>query len=639
MKKKYILILINLFVFNLMFSQMTEQELKNKLDELSKTQKGLNELIQTNVSQISLYDFITSISVEHELNVSVEASLDQKIINNFHNILVKDVFIFLVRKYNLEIDFLNNIILFKKPKIIEPIAKKYVPKKIDLSYNKANDFLSVKLNKDTLLYVAKAIIDKSGKNIILSPDVKNIKVTSYILNRPFDQVIDMMAKSNKLKINKDDNGFYFVEADHTKPIENNTNSGKRNSSRKPRNKNISDLKVDGIAGTKNLKIVADNVSVMDIIYEASAKSEEQFFLYTPIDENLTSTFFIDNISFEELLDHLLKGSKYTFKKEKDFFLIGEKDTEGLRTTELIQLENRRIETVIEAIPKRMTGELELKEFVELNGFVASGHYSAIEELKDFVHQIDVNVPLIQIEVLIVQYDKSYDIQTGLQAGVGDAPAQSSLGSLFPTSDVTLNSSQVNDLIGAFNGLGIFNIGKVTNNFFLSLKALENNSIIKLESTPKISTLNGHEASFSIGATDYYFEQTNRLISQGVNDNILQSGQWRPTEANLSLRIKPFVSKDEDVTLEISVEKSAFTGRSGEGAPPGKTTQRFESLVRVKNSEMILLGGLDEMEKENSGTGTPFLSRIPVIKWLFSGRKKKKSKSKLHIFIKPTVYYQ
>jgi type IV pilus assembly protein PilQ len=54
--------------------------------------------------------------------------------------------------------------------------------------------------------------------------------------------------------------------------------------------------------------------------------------------------------------------------------------------------------------------------------------------------------------------------------------------------------------------------------------------------------------------------------------------------------------------------------------------------------MVLLGGLDELENENSGTGTPFFSRIPLIKWLFSGRTKRKEKSKLHIFIKPTVTY-
>ena len=59
---------------------------------------------------------------------------------------------------------------------------------------------------------------------------------------------------------------------------------------------------------------------------------------------------------------------------------------------------------------------------------------------------------------------------------------------------------------------------------------------------------------------------------------------------------------------------------------------------MKNNEMVLLGGLDEVDNENSGTGVPILSRIPIIKWFFSGRTKRKDKSKLHIFIKPTVTY-
>jgi len=202
----------------------------------------------------------------------------------------------------------------------------------------------------------------------------------------------------------------------------------------------------------------------------------------------------------------------------------------------------------------------------------------------------------------------------------------------------MNSTSVNGLIDAFNGLGFINLGKVTDQFYLNLNFLENNSLIKTSSTPKLVTLNGHDAVSSIGETSYYFEQNNRLITSGVNDNILQSGTWKSTEANLSINIKPFVSKDENVTLTIAVERSTFLGRAGENAPPGKATQRFESMIRVKNNEMILLGGLDELDNENSGTGTPFLSRVPVIKWFFSGRTKRKEKSKLHIFIKPTVTY-
>ena len=62
------------------------------------------------------------------------------------------------------------------------------------------------------------------------------------------------------------------------------------------------------------------------------------------------------------------------------------------------------------------------------------------------------------------------------------------------------------------------------------------------------------------------------------------------------------------------------------------------MIRVKNGEMILLGGLEKKRKSDSGSGVPILSRIPILKWFFSSRKKDKSKSKLHILIRPIVTY-
>jgi type IV pilus assembly protein PilQ len=356
-------------------------------------------------------------------------------------------------------------------------------------------------------------------------------------------------------------------------------------------------------------------------------------------KDIKTTLLARGLSFDELLEHLLIGEKYTYKVIEDSYFIGEHTTKGLRSTELVQLENRTIESVLASLPKTLTKELEVKEFVELNGFVVSGSKGQIQEFKDYIHTIDVVVPNVQIEVMIVQYQKSHDVQTGLRAILdGEKTDIKTSGTIFPTTDVTLNANSVNGLIDAFNGLGLINLGKVSENFYMNLSALENNSLIKVSSTPKLVTLNGHDAVSSIGETSYYFEQNNELIRTGVNDNILLSGVWKTTEANLSINIKPTVSKDEHVTLVIKVERSSFLARVGETAPPGKATQKFESEIRVKNNEMILLGGLDELENEKSGTGTPLLSRIPVISWFFSSRKKRKEKSKLHIFIKPTVTY-
>jgi type IV pilus assembly protein PilQ len=99
-----------------------------------------------------------------------------------------------------------------------------------------------------------------------------------------------------------------------------------------------------------------------------------------------------------------------------------------------------------------------------------------------------------------------------------------------------------------------------------------------------------------------------------------------------------VSADEYVTLTISVEQDDFAGKVDPSSPPNITTQTFESMVRVKNGELILLGGLEKKEKSDSGSGTPILSRIPILKWFFSSRQKDREKSKLHILIRPIVTY-
>ncbi|WP_286926104.1 type II secretion system protein GspD [Flavobacterium sp. UBA4197] len=637
MFKKTVFLIISLLITGLLSAQ--DIELEKKFDELAKQKKGLNEIIKIDVSGLTLHDFILSIAEEHQLNVSAESDLTQSVVNNFFDVTVKDVFLFLAQKYDLEVGFMSNIITFKKRKEVKIIERKQ-PKQVDVSYNPQNDFLSVKLENDSLPSVAKAIIDKSSKNLILAPDVKGLKVSSYILNRPFDQVIEMMAKSNDLLATKDENGFYFIEKnkDVNSGATGNTygSSGQKTKQPKASVGAAGYYEVDlNKAGFLTVKAYVADVS--DLITEAAEKLHVNYFLYNK-PENEKTSLSADNITFDDLLEHVFKGKKYIYRKQENLYLIGEHATEGLRATELIPLENRSIESVLPSLPKTFSEKLEIKEFVELNGLIVSGSRSAIEELKVYMKQIDKVVPLVQIEVIIAQYNKSYDIQSGIKAGIDSKNIAQTGGTLYPSADMTVNGSSVNSLINAFNGFGLFKLGKVTQSFYMNLKLLENNSIVKIESTPKIATISGHEAKLAIGETSYYFEQNNRLLTNSIGNDILQSGTWKSTDANLSVSIKPFVSTDENVTLTISVEKSSFLGRAGDTAPPGKATQKFESLVRVKNNEMILLGGLDELKKENSGSGVPLLSRIPILKWFFSSRKKGKNDSKLHIFIKPTIIY-
>ncbi|MEP2936721.1 MAG: type II and III secretion system protein [Gilvibacter sp.] len=639
MKKILLYSLFFLLSFTTLGQNTELEKIEAQLELISQEKPGLLEKMRIDISGLTLYDLIGAIAQEHELNVSVDDDLNQVVRSNFYDVLVSDVFLFLTQKYELEMGFVNGIITFeqKQPEPVVEVKKEIPP--IDVTYNANNNFLSVKLKNDSLPRVAQRITELSGKNIVLSPEVKTFKVSAYIVNRPFDQVIEMMAKSNQLIATQDDNGFYFLEKNNEKKAEVAANAKGRGSTARNSKASTGTLEVS-LNDNGYLKIKAYQSDLESIIVRSAEALALDYFFYD-IPEDKTATLIVSEISFDDLLNHIFKGTDYTFKVNDGAYIIGAQSTEGLRVSELIQLENRTIEALISTLPADLLEGVEVREVKELNGFVVSGSKPRITELKTYVREIDKIVPMVQIEVLIVQYQKSYDIQTGLQAILGEEGQDvQTAGTLFPSTNVTLNASSINNLIDSFNGFGIFNLGKVTKNFYANLSTLENNSIINLQSTPKIATLSGNQASVSIGETSWYFELNNELINGrgGDADRFTSSGKWKSTEANLSVNITPNVSKDEQVTLQISVEKSSFLGRVAENAPPGKTTQTFESLVRVRNDEMILLGGLDEVERENSGSGTPFLSRIPVIKWFFSSRRKAKSKSKLHVFIKPTIVY-
>lgn len=295
------------------------------------------------------------------------------------------------------------------------------------------------------------------------------------------------------------------------------------------------------------------------------------------------------------------------------------------------------EALVNILPDEIKSELDIRVDFELNSFFVSGPSANIERFKSFIAEIDKPVPVVLIEVMIIEVRKSSTVETGISWGIGDEPVQTQ-GNLFPGADLTLGAKTVNKVIGGFDGFGSFNIGKVVPDFFATIKALEENGNIKIRSTPKLSTLNGHRANLSIGETTYYVITNQNFFGSQV-PTTSEIRNYAPIDAELGVSIKPLVSGNGQVTLDINVIQSDFSGERIEGdAPPGLTSREFSSIIRMQNQDLAILGGLEEKIKNDSGSGVPLLARIPVIKWLFSQRKREDTKQKLTILIKPTVIY-
>lgn len=638
--------LIGLATISAFAQQVSEQErmrlIEERLRNLAVTVNGLNEKVQLSVSGVSAQEFLRALAQSNNLNINIDPSLNFKIYNNFRNETATNVLLFLAKQYQLDINIIGSIMSVTKvaePKVI------YQPRDPNIRYQKDKDLLSLELNNDTLSKVAKKITELSGNNIIVPNNLLQQRITTFLSNAPFETALEKMAFANNLKLIKTADQVYviqslsegeelFINQDKQTDIRRNIKSNPSNGANLG-GQNFQIQVRNGIDNkTKLLNVDAVNTSILDLIKSSSAEAGINYFLYSDIKGNITTK--VRNINYNDFLSSLFQGTDYTYKVENNIYLIGDRKLEGLRTSKVIQLQYRSLDTVLAMIPNDWRKGVEIKEFKEQNMLLLSGSTPQINEIENYINKIDRLVPMVLIEVTLVDIRKGKTIKTGIRAGISDSVKTG--GTILPGIDYTFGANAINDFLSRIGKNNSFNLGRVSPNFYVGLSALEQNNNVEVRSVPKLSTLNGHPANLSIGSKRYYSTRTQNVIPSLTTQTVVTE-QFTPVEANLSINIRPVVSGDDQVTLNIDIDISDFIGNPPINQPPPTSTSKFKSIIRAKNEDMIVLGGLERTESSENGDGVPLLSRIPVIKWLFSSREKSNTKLVTLVFIKPTITYQ
>lgn len=606
-----------------LFGQSVRQDSTGAvLDSLAKQVEGLNEEVSFSVSGLPLEEFFRAIAKKHELNVTIEGELQTPISNNFTDATVLDVFKYLLAAYDLEYRVTGSIIAVSRyvppppPVVIE--LRKYP----DISKDSISGTLTMDLNRDSVSSVCRRITELFGVNVLYVPQIAERRLTAYIQDVPLEPALEKMALLNNMEVVTTPDSFFILQ-----PVESNQSIGQRIAGRQSRQVLFEILD----AGSYHLS--AKQVDITDVLLAISDKTELEFYFY----DQPTGMVNIDmySVSIKDFFNTMFKGSNYTYLHNEGRYYFGRADHKALSENRRIHLLHRSVEGLSQFIPNELKTNLEIIEFPEMNSLMVSGPYPIVEEFHAFIGTIDLTVPLVQIEVMIVDYDRNSNVEGGIQMGIGSQPTQSR-GALYPGLDYQMGASSVNRLLNSFNGFGALNLGPVTPNFYLSIRALETNGVIDVRSTPRLATLNGHEATIGIRNQEYYLVE-NSTVSGGLNPTPVVTRNYNSVNADFELSIKPYLSGEGQVTLEITVKQGDFTTRIAPDAPPGQVTRTFTSLVRVKDGEMILLGGLETDSNEETGEGLPLLSRIPVLKWLFGTQSHIKKDTRLNIFIKPTIY--
>lgn len=604
------------------------------LEKASKEQEGLNKKVNLSINHYTLQEVIRAIAKENDLNVSVDSRINATPSYNFSDAKVKEVFLLLCKDHKLTIEWTGKIISFK-PYVAPPKQQKpKVEKVINITFNPIDSTLSGELNNDSLINVIRKISKLTSINIDLDDNLKNNSYSMVIVNQSISSVLKRLSGKHELK--KLSNTFYKIEENRdelpSKKVLRKKNKSNYSSNSRRRNTSTQkgNLKVD--VQNNLVSIDAFESPINNIVKEVCDQSKVSYFMFEELKGNLTLK--TSQLNFNQTLTHLLNTSDFTYKVIDSVYIIGNRKEEKFRHTEVFQFQHRTIEHVIEAIPADIKKNVNIKAYEELNSLILSGSTLEIEEVKNFLLHIDKVVPMILIEILIVDIDRSYTKNIGLSIkndGEGDQTGGSTgAGGL----NMILNTNTLNQIVNSINSLGFFNLGNVGSGFYADLQALETNGNVKIHTTPKLAALNGHEARLSVGETQFYAQpQTNLFGTQSPTQ--VTTVNYKEITADLAIEIKPVVSGDDQITLDITVSHSDFKPQAGD-APPGSTKKEFKSIIRMKNQEMVVLGGLKQIKKSKGNSGLPWFSRTPVLSWLFGSRNTSDEKKELTIFIRPTV---
>lgn len=166
-------------------------------------------------------------------------------------------------------------------------------------------------------------------------------------------------------------------------------------------------------------------------------------------------------------------------------------------------------------------------------------------------------------------------------------------------------------------------------FDASLQILVKQDKAKMLASPSVVTLDGQKASIKLLSDIKYVSE--------------RDDQGRPTygevESGPSLEFTPTVGRSDIVTIEMSVK----TGDANltydsllRGYIPQSTTREVQTIVRVRDGEPFVVGGLFNENKSENVWKIPIISEIPLLGELFKGKNTSVTKSEVIMVVVPYI---
>ncbi|MCL4540602.1 MAG: hypothetical protein M1378_13570 [Bacteroidetes bacterium] len=567
-------------------------------------------------------DIFRALGLEHGLNIFVDNSVNKRVTISLTRVPLHEAIKFLCEQNSLNLVVEGGI--YKIAPAPLPVVAKEIPKPPEVTYERGRISLDVK-GQDLALVIS-GIQEKTHKNILITSGTTG-NVNGRLIDIDFDLGFIQLMNNNGFAVHRKNDVYVVTQVE--------TYIG-------PQGQNVAPQRAGPYwVSVKDSSVTLDvtNAPLDRVISDALRQVNADIVFYGPVVGAITVR--ATNIPLNRMLDIVLRNTNYAYKENDGVYFVGEKTNKSLLASRLFKLKYLRADRLNEMLPKSVTEQATVKVVKEQNGIIVVGSNDVETQLEEFIRQVDKPVAQVLIEAIVVDYDLSNRRDFGVKAGLRSPTDTTVQGSetILPGMNLFMGAKAANeglDIIG--KEIGVANLGRLPDNFYLNLQAMEQKGLANVRSRPLLATLNGSPASLSIGTTQYFILKTTVPYVNPTQTLFQESDQFQTIQADTKLDIVPYVGSEGLITVDLKPDFKTPVGELSPNVPPTINQRSMSSTVIMREGETIVLGGLIQETESEDRTQIPILGDIPLLGSLFSSTSRTKHKSELIIYVTPHISY-
>ncbi len=361
-------------------------------------------------------------------------------------------------------------------------------------------------------------------------------------------------------------------------------------------------------------LYADAEEVASIILERLPDLEE-----TAITVDIANSQLIVRTTLENLNEIQLLIETLDIRKEIRVFHISFHEVEDVIAI-LEDLELLSPEATI--APNEFTGKIIIQDTPE-----------RLDRIAEAIRAYDQPRPLVFFEAEILDVNADYNFDWNPTLSLQDSARQ-----LTGSSSDDINIIQDGNTFLEVSGSGAFEYQHLeAGDYLAALQTMESDSDVQTIASPRVLVEMREEARLNVGSEEPFGVRSFTTSFTGVGSDFVTQ-RVREVGVRLIIYVRN-ISEAGYVEMELGMENSSLGGRvdiGGDTQGLRVLTTNVETVAMIKDGRTLAVGGLvQRMESENSG-GTPFLNKVPVIRYFFSTLSTQDTRRKLLLFVTPHI---